>query len=104
MSLPNHSVDPPEAVPINPYFISFLGIISGLMSEKALESLRQWGESYFRGRDEQRERWARDELRQQFSEADRDLSVLKSILHVNDEQLNNGSSPDRVGDFSEFWT
>ena|SRR5436190_19562186 len=28
--------------PINPYFVSFLAIISGLMSEKGIASLRSW--------------------------------------------------------------
>lgn len=75
-------------VPINPYLIAFLGIISGLMSERAIEAFRQWGEGYFRGKDEQPARWARQDLRQYLSEENRDLSVLKSILRADDDQLN----------------
>lgn len=33
--------------PLNPYFISFVGIISGLASERAIQSLRGVGESIF---------------------------------------------------------
>lgn len=46
---------------LNPFFISFLAIISGLLSEQAIERIRTAGISIFRGeaRDEgQQDRWA----------------------------------------------
>jgi len=36
------------AAPVNPYFISFLAILSGLMSERAIASLELLGASYFK--------------------------------------------------------
>ena len=33
--------------PLNPYFISFVGIMSGLVSERAMRSLRNMGEGIF---------------------------------------------------------
>jgi hypothetical protein len=38
-----------EVAPLNPFFISFVGIVSGLLSENALETVRRVGESWFKG-------------------------------------------------------
>ena len=37
-----------EVAPLNPFFISFVGIVSGLLSENALETVRRVGESWFK--------------------------------------------------------
>jgi hypothetical protein len=44
--------------PINPYFVSFLAIISGLMSERAIQAVRVQGGRFFG--QEERSRWIRD--------------------------------------------
>lgn len=43
---------------LNPFFISFLGIISGLLSEQAIQRIRSAGTSVFSSSAEDRERWA----------------------------------------------
>ncbi len=48
-----------EAAPLNPFFIAFVGIVSGLLSENALETVRGVGQTWLRGGTvEQRPRWA----------------------------------------------
>ncbi len=48
-----------EAAPLNPFFIAFVGIVSGLLSENALETVRGVGQTWLRGGTvEQRQRWA----------------------------------------------
>jgi len=48
-----------EVAPLSPFFIAFVGIVSGFLSENALETVRSVGQSWFRGvgRD-QKPRWA----------------------------------------------
>jgi hypothetical protein len=72
---------------VNPYFISFLGIISGLLSERALEGLRQVGSSYFRENQAEPNRWARESLREEFQATNRDPEKLATILNTRKLQL-----------------
>jgi len=74
--------------PINPYFISFLGIISGLLSERALEAVRQLGASYFRGGNEDGDppRWARVNLAAEFATAHRDAEALRRQLTAKESE------------------
>jgi hypothetical protein len=66
---------------INPYFISFIAIISGLMSERALGSLVRLGTNYFRDTDGAEPlRWARTDLSQAFQDAKRDPDKLRVLL------------------------
>jgi hypothetical protein len=66
---------------INPYFISFIAIISGLMSERALTSLLRLGTNYFRDTDgTEQSRWARTDLTKSFQEANRDPDKLRKLL------------------------
>jgi hypothetical protein len=76
------------SVPINPYFIAFLGIISGFMGDRALQSLQQLGMTYFRDAESgEPERWARLGMRQHFDEVHRDPKSLKSIFGVDDTDI-----------------
>jgi hypothetical protein len=76
-------------VPINPYFIAFVGIISGFMSERALQSLQQLGTAYFRDAvAREPARWARAGIREHFAELQRDPSTLKLIFEVDDTEMN----------------
>ncbi len=74
--------------PINPYFISFIAIISGLLSERALAALREIGSGYFRGSEGEPRRWARDGLRDLFKAMNRDPLHLKTVIDIKDEELN----------------
>jgi len=42
---------------INPYFISFIGLVSGMLSTNALETIRGVGLNWFKGSAEDKERW-----------------------------------------------
>lgn len=48
-----------ETAPLSPFFIAFVGIVSGFLSENALETVRSVGQSWFRGvGGDQKSRWA----------------------------------------------
>jgi len=48
-----------EVAPLNPFFIAFVGIVSGLLSESALETVRRVGQAWLRGSASDRDaRWA----------------------------------------------
>jgi hypothetical protein len=73
--------------PINPYFISFLAIISGLLSERALVSLVRIGSNYFRESDTGEPlRWARGNLKDEFRKAGRDADQLRKLLKAKDAE------------------
>jgi hypothetical protein len=48
--------------PINPYFVSFLAIVSGLLSENAILSVQAQGARFFGGGTADVQRWARHDL------------------------------------------
>lgn len=67
--------------PINPYFISFLAIISGLLSERALVALVRVGSNYFRDSDTTDTlRWSRTNLIEEFATAKRDPEHTRILL------------------------
>ena len=73
--------------PINPYFISFLAIISGMLSERALVSLTRIGSNYFREGDAGEPlRWARKSLMEDFRTAGRDPDQLRRLLKAKDSE------------------
>ena len=75
--------------PINPYFISFLAIISGMLSERALVSLTRIGSNYFREGDAAEPlRWARKSLVDDFRTAGRDPDQLRRMLKAKDSEWN----------------
>jgi hypothetical protein len=73
---------------INPYFVSFLAIISGLMSENAIASVQNQGARFF-GADATSEpkRWARQDLKQEFKDSNRDPERVKRLLQANDDEF-----------------
>jgi len=73
---------------INPYFVSFLAIISGLMSENAILSVQNQGAKFF-GSDATAEpkRWARQDLRQAFKDSNRDPERVKRLLQAEDAEF-----------------
>jgi hypothetical protein len=73
---------------INPYFVSFLAIISGLMSENAIASVQNQGARFFGAENAvEPPRWARLDLRPAFTAANRDPEKVKRLLQVKDEEF-----------------
>jgi hypothetical protein len=74
--------------PINPYLISFLAILSGLMSERALVGLRQLGATYFReGESDEAPHWARKGVDEQLSKANRNPAGLAPYLNAEEPEI-----------------
>jgi hypothetical protein len=73
---------------INPYFVSFLAIISGLMSENAILSVQNQGAKFF-GADMPAEpqRWARQDLRETFKTSNRNPEHVKRLLQAKDDEF-----------------
>jgi hypothetical protein len=70
--------------PINPYFVSFLAIISGLMSENAILSVQTQGARFFApDSPPDRSRWARSDLHDEFRKANRDPESTRRLLDVD---------------------
>lgn len=47
-----------DSVPLNPFFIAFVGIVSGLLSENAMETVRRVGSTWFTAAPDSNTRWA----------------------------------------------
>jgi hypothetical protein len=82
---------------INPYFVSFLAIISGLMSENAIRSVQDQGARFF-GADRPAEpaRWARQDLREAFKSQNRDPQRVKRLVQAKDDDFDgwvSGAQP-----------
>jgi len=74
--------------PINPYFVSFLAIISGLMSENAILSVQAQAARFFAPEAApEKGRWARFDLREAFSQASRNPDNVKRLLNAEDNQF-----------------
>jgi hypothetical protein len=74
--------------PINPYFVSFLAIISGLMSEDAILSVQTQGARFFAPESTPEQlRWARSDLREAFRTANRNPDNVKQLLGAEDSQF-----------------
>jgi hypothetical protein len=75
--------------PINPYFVSFLAIISGLMSENAIHSVQMQGARFFASETAPEHlRWARLDLRDAFKKANRNPDNVSRLLNVEGSQFN----------------
>jgi hypothetical protein len=72
--------------PINPYFVSFIAIISGLMSENAIASVQAKGAKFF-GSDVPGEpgRWARDDLNTLLQSPDLSLKAIGDYLGTTED-------------------
>lgn len=70
--------------PINPYFVSFLAIISGLMSENAILSVQTQAVRFFgpEGSGDAM-RWARYDLQDEFTKANRNPDEVKRLLDAD---------------------
>lgn len=72
--------------PINPYFVSFIAIISGLMSENAIASVQERGAKFF-GADSAAEplRWAREDLNALLVAPDLSLKAMGDYLGTTED-------------------
>ncbi len=69
--------------PINPYFVSFLAIISGLMSDKAIASVQRLGSKYFDTSESEAARWALPGLQASIAKSGRKAANLAQYLEVS---------------------
>ncbi len=72
--------------PINPYFVSFLAIISGLLSERAVISVQNQGERLFGGTEGEPDRWARADVEKQLTAQGLTAKTLGDYLGRNEEE------------------
>jgi hypothetical protein len=83
--------------PINPYFISFLAIISGLLSEQAIASVQAKGAQFFPANPAiDIQRWVRDDLTQKASSDGNSIADLAAYLDLDPKvtaDLLDGSAP-----------
>jgi hypothetical protein len=76
--------------PINPYFVSFLAIISGLMSENAIASVQTQGARFFAPETvPEQPRWARFDLHEAFNQANRNPDNVRRLLNAEGSQFNS---------------
>lgn len=75
--------------PINPYFVSFLAIISGLMSENAISSVQVMATKYFGDGAKDIPRWALPMLQKAFEASKRPAAELAQRLDVSETTLRN---------------
>ncbi len=74
--------------PINPFFVSFLAIISGLMSENAISFVENQGIRVFApSADDNKLRWARNDLHDAFGTAGRTTEALRQLVDADNEQF-----------------
>jgi hypothetical protein len=74
--------------PINPYFVSFLAIISGLMSENAIMMVQAQGAKFFASETAaDPQRWARFDLHDTFAKANRSPNNVRQLLNTEDAQF-----------------
>jgi hypothetical protein len=83
--------------PVNPWFIAFLAIISGLLSERAIATLLAVGTTYFRGTEAaEPARWARSDLRPAFKVAGHDPQLVRQAVRAEADEWDGwlqGRSP-----------
>jgi hypothetical protein len=69
---------------INPYFVSFLAIVSGLLSENALASIEAQGKRLFGDGSPEPDRWARGDLTTDAAAEGRSIKELAGWLDCNE--------------------
>lgn len=71
--------------PINPYFVSFLAIISGLLSEQAIVTVQNQGARLFASGAAETDRWARSDLTSQMETQKLAIGVLADYLGTSED-------------------
>lgn len=71
--------------PINPYFVSFLAIVSGLLSENAIANVQAQGAKFFGGEAAESKRWSRHDLTADLQAQNIPLTDFAEYLGVDEE-------------------
>jgi hypothetical protein len=71
--------------PINPYFVSFLAIVSGLLSENAIANIQEQGTKVFGSGTAGPNRWARNDLFPDLQTQNLSIGKLAEHLHKPEE-------------------
>jgi hypothetical protein len=72
--------------PINPYFVSFIAVISGLLSERAIASVQNQGERFFGpSTPEEPSRWLRQDFTTQMKDQKLSAEALAAYLGISDK-------------------
>jgi len=83
--------------PINPYFVSFLAIISGLLSENAIANIQSQGTRLLGQAIDAQKRWARRDLTEDLNKAGFTADRLKPFFETADTSkvtlMVNGTDP-----------
>ncbi len=81
---------------ISPYFVSFIGIISGLMAQSAIETIQRAGDKWFSASDKiGRERWAiglDEKLGPPGSERQKTVKQIANLIGVNEDGIEEWAS------------
>jgi hypothetical protein len=72
--------------PINPYLVSFLAIISGLLSENAIASVQAQGAKFFGAGTDGPDRWVRSDLTPELQAQGLSLPALAAYLAVSEDE------------------
>lgn len=72
--------------PINPYFVSFLANISGLLSEQAIITVQNQGQRFFGPGGSEPDRWARSDLTPEVTAINASTADLASYLGTNENE------------------
>jgi hypothetical protein len=87
--------------PINPYFVSFLAIISGLLSERAIVAVQNQGERFFGTSTSEPDRWARADLRPQLTTQGLSTKTLAHYLDRTEEDATAIAKGDQKATFDQ---
>lgn len=71
--------------PINPYFVSFLAIVSGLLSENAIANVQAQGAKLFGGGEAEKKRWMRQDFTAELEAQQITVPQLAGYLGVDEE-------------------
>jgi len=87
--------------PINPYFVSFLAIISGLLSERAIITVQNQGERFFSSGVGEPDRWARAELWPDLQEQKLAMKALADYLGIAESDAEKIVKGQEKADFEQ---
>ena len=69
---------------LSPFFVVFLGIVGGLLSNQVVEKIRSYGQDWLRATVPQKARWARSDIERLIAEKNKDKKLLAQILDVEE--------------------
>jgi transcriptional regulator with XRE-family HTH domain len=87
--------------PINPYFISFLAIITGLLSERAIITVQNQGERFFSSGTSEPARWARVDLEPDMQQQNLTAKTLADYLGIPEADVKKILRGQERADFAQ---